>query len=258
MEQGREQPPVSSACSVPRPARRVAHAPMSAPECSLVRAVICAPNARVLSLANSPAIRCETRWTSTCTSRRSLSPEIDHHHDQDRAVLGVVKALAALDPAGCGLDDASAQLEGRTYVMADEAGPHFCIARRIGSRIVKISSVPITHPSAVRQTRRAAANALRAKFSALQHRLDCRAYLVREPRSTSSQRASVSASRHIHAHNPGAPAPGRRASSALHRITNVCIEFAGCPWSTSNMRIRGRSRFRSRVVGNCSARTRNR
>jgi hypothetical protein len=32
-------------------------------------------------------------------------------HDQDRAVLGVVKAVAALDPAGCGLDDAAAQLE---------------------------------------------------------------------------------------------------------------------------------------------------
>ena len=66
----------------------------------------------------------------------SLSPEIGHHHDQDRAVLDIVKALAALDPAGCGLDDSStptrwntrvgdpgacAQLEGSTYVMADEA-----------------------------------------------------------------------------------------------------------------------------------------
>jgi hypothetical protein len=27
----------------------------------------------------------------------------------------------------------------------------------------------------------------------------------------------------------GAPTPCRRASSALHRITNVCIEFAGMP-----------------------------
>ena len=32
-------------------------------------------------------------------------------HDQRRAVLAVVKALAALDPAGYGLDGASAQLE---------------------------------------------------------------------------------------------------------------------------------------------------
>jgi hypothetical protein len=36
-------------------------------------------------------------------------------------VLDVVKALAALDPAGFGLDDACAQLEGSTYVMAEEA-----------------------------------------------------------------------------------------------------------------------------------------
>jgi hypothetical protein len=37
----------------------------------------------------------------------------DHRpsHGEDRSVLGAVKALAALDPAGCGLDDASAQLE---------------------------------------------------------------------------------------------------------------------------------------------------
>ena len=40
-------------------------------------------------------------------------------------MLGVVKALAALDPAGCGLDHASASLEGRTYVMAEEARRHF-------------------------------------------------------------------------------------------------------------------------------------
>jgi hypothetical protein len=41
-------------------------------------------------------------------------------------VLGAVKALAALDPAGCGLDDACAQLESSTYVMAEEA---HCIFR---------------------------------------------------------------------------------------------------------------------------------
>jgi hypothetical protein len=42
-------------------------------------------------------------------------------HDQRRAVLDGVKALAALDPAGFGLDAACAQLEGSTYVMAEEA-----------------------------------------------------------------------------------------------------------------------------------------
>lgn len=40
-------------------------------------------------------------------------------------MLGGVKALAALDPAGCGLDAASAQLASRTYVMAEKARPHF-------------------------------------------------------------------------------------------------------------------------------------
>jgi hypothetical protein len=40
-------------------------------------------------------------------------------------VLAVVKALAALDPAGFGLDDACAQLEGSTYVMAEEARSRF-------------------------------------------------------------------------------------------------------------------------------------
>jgi hypothetical protein len=43
--------------------------------------------------------------------QRSFSPEIGHYNDQDRAVLDLVKALDALDPAGSGLDDASAQLE---------------------------------------------------------------------------------------------------------------------------------------------------
>jgi hypothetical protein len=40
-------------------------------------------------------------------------------------VLDVVKALAALDPSGFGLDDICAQLGISTYVMADEARPHF-------------------------------------------------------------------------------------------------------------------------------------
>ena len=35
-------------------------------------------------------------------------------------MLGVVKALAAFDPTGFGLDDACAQLEGSTYVMTEE------------------------------------------------------------------------------------------------------------------------------------------
>ena len=36
-------------------------------------------------------------------------------------MLGIVKALATLDPSGFGLDEACAQLEGSTYVMSEEA-----------------------------------------------------------------------------------------------------------------------------------------
>jgi hypothetical protein len=70
-------------------------------------------------------------------------------HDQDRAVLSVVKALAALDPAGCGLDGASAQLEGRTYVMAVEARPHFFVdpMRQRSYREDLVGA--LAHPSAV-------------------------------------------------------------------------------------------------------------
>ena len=65
-------------------------------------------------------------------------------------MLDVVKALAALDPSGFGLDDACAQLEGSTYVMAGEARRIFLIlTRAAGSRIVKISSVPSRTLSAV-------------------------------------------------------------------------------------------------------------
>ena len=71
-------------------------------------------------------------------------------HEQRRAVLDVVKALAALDPAGFGLDDACAQLEGSTYVMAEEARRIVsALTRRAGGRMVKISSVPSRTLSAV-------------------------------------------------------------------------------------------------------------
>jgi hypothetical protein len=46
-------------------------------------------------------------------------------HGEDRTVLDVGKALAALDPSGFGLADICAQLGSSTYVMADEARPHF-------------------------------------------------------------------------------------------------------------------------------------
>ena len=69
--------------------------------------------------------------------------------NQRRAVLDVVKALATLDPSGFGLDDACAQLEGSTYVMAEEALLFSVLTRAADSRIVKISSVPSRTLSAV-------------------------------------------------------------------------------------------------------------
>ena len=81
-------------------------------------------------------------------------------------MLVAVKALASLDPAGCGLDAACAQLEGRTYVMADEARPQFCVdaAHRRSYRedLVGASRTPPQYS----QTRSAVANALRAELSA--------------------------------------------------------------------------------------------
>ena len=80
-------------------------------------------------------------------------------------MLDVVKALAALDPAGFGLDDACAQLEGSTYVMAEEARRIVSVlTRAAGRRIVKISSVPSRTLSAVgsdaeRCSRRSQSNA---------------------------------------------------------------------------------------------------
>ena len=60
-----------------------------------------------------------------------------------------VKALAALDPAGSGLDDACAQLESGSYVMAVEARPHFCVdgMRQQSYREDLVDA--IGHPSAV-------------------------------------------------------------------------------------------------------------
>jgi len=65
--------------------------------------------------------------------RVALSNVLPNDHSRQKSAittirierLDVAKAPAALDPAGCGLDAASAQLEGRTNVMADEARPHF-------------------------------------------------------------------------------------------------------------------------------------
>jgi hypothetical protein len=87
-------------------------------------------------------------------------------------VLGGVKALAALDPAGCGLDAACAQLEGRTYVMADEARPQFCVdaAHRRSYREDLVGAWRT--PPRSRQARSAVANALRASSQPLPQPVD--------------------------------------------------------------------------------------
>jgi hypothetical protein len=79
-------------------------------------------------------------------------------------VLGVVKALAMLDPAGFGLDDSStptrwntrvgdpgacAHLEGSTYVTADEARPHFCVDQMCQQSYREDLVGAIVRPSAV-------------------------------------------------------------------------------------------------------------
>ena len=93
----------------------------------------------------------------------------------------------------------------------------------------EISSMPSGIPPQSRQTRNAEADALRAKPQAPFNNDKSIAHVHAIVAFDFKSRASVSASRHIPAHRLGAPTPGRRASSALHCITNVCIEFAGVP-----------------------------
>ena len=150
MERGREQPPDSSACPLPRPARRVAHAPnvragmLAGSRCDLraecTRVVTC-------ELARDPVRN--SLYFSPYFSAFTLLSEVGHHNGQDRAVLDVVKALAALDPAGSGLDDACAQLESSTYVMANEARPHFGVDRGRQQSYREVLVDAIRHPFAV-------------------------------------------------------------------------------------------------------------
>jgi hypothetical protein len=88
---------------------------------SRILAAICKSIARVLLRANGRRFLAERVVLLSDYPRQKSAITMN----KDRAVLSVVKALASLDPAGCRLDDTSAQLEGRTYVMADEAPPYF-------------------------------------------------------------------------------------------------------------------------------------
>jgi hypothetical protein len=113
MERGREQPPGYAACPVSRSARRVLtplcryRKPPSKPR------VICAPITDAFSVAYLSQIA-HGMYRDLEDGFRLRTHLRRPSHDQSRAVLDVVKALAALDPAGFGLDDACAQLEGST------------------------------------------------------------------------------------------------------------------------------------------------
>jgi hypothetical protein len=87
--------------------------------------------------------------TFGCTSSDAFGEDDRPSHGEVRAVLDVVNALASLDPAGFGLDAASAQFEGRAYVMAVTARPHFCIDRMRRRSYGEDLVDAIGHPSAV-------------------------------------------------------------------------------------------------------------
>jgi hypothetical protein len=127
---GRE-PPHFVASPVPRSARRVAYAPVPVSQISIETA----SDLRVVCECVVCCVRIADHRRTHCTFDIDSISEFGLRrpsHDQPGGVLDVVKALAVLDPAGCGLDGASAQLGGRTYVMAGKSSssllrPHFCV-----------------------------------------------------------------------------------------------------------------------------------
>ena len=93
MERGREQPPDSLACPVPRPARRVAHAPVPLSQTAIKRRVICAPITSALFVAYLSQIARGMQRTLDADfglRTRLCRPS----HDQRRAVLDIVKTRA--------------------------------------------------------------------------------------------------------------------------------------------------------------------
>ena len=98
-------------------------------------------------------------------------------------------------------DAASAQLESRTYVMADEARPHFCVDAAHGRSYREGLVGVIAHhfavlPDAERCSRRSQSYAFGPFNNQLIDRNTSRAIAAFDFKS----RASVSAARHIHAH----------------------------------------------------------
>jgi hypothetical protein len=81
-------------------------------------------------------------------------------------VLDVVKALAALDPEGFGLDDICARSEVAICDGRRNSTSISTLTGCAGSRIVKVSSMPLGIPPQSRQMRSAEADALRATLPA--------------------------------------------------------------------------------------------
>ena len=152
MERGREQPPGFIATAAPRPSRRVAHAPVS-----------------VVAITRSMFERSARRCTCvvTCIHAADQTGIALHFQHSSAKVLRAASAITSSasscarsrqgsslrsDPlcGPAGLDDTCAQLEGSTYVMAEEARRIFSVLTRAASRrMVKISSVPSRTLSAV-------------------------------------------------------------------------------------------------------------
>ena len=159
-----------------------------------------------------------------------------------------------------GLDDACAQLEGSTYVMAEEARRIFHIdpssMQTYGEDLVGA----ITHPLRSRIRR----GALQPSLSELR----CSSFhnqvrslgreLARPPRLTLGhayccrRHACIRAYRHQRAGITSA------RWSALHHSTNIRLEFTGVPMEFIERADDRPEPIRSRGVGNCSATKRNR
>ena len=212
MERGREQPPDFDGLSCPEDGPGVAHAPVSVPRTSRALSL---RSARRLHVRCRVCRRCRSRAERTALS--TLIPVRPVHrpsHDQRRAVLDVVKALAALDPAGFGLDDACAQLEGSTYVMAEEARCSFSVLTRAAGQTYREDLVgAIAHPL----RSRIRCGALQPPLSEQRRSsfnnplIDRATLLARSLRRLHVTRIAVGVTPASALHVIGAPAPGRRA-----------------------------------------------
>jgi hypothetical protein len=220
--------------------------------------VICAPISSAFFVAYLPQIG-HGMYCNFDDGVR-LGTHLRRPHDQRRAVLDVVKALAAVDLRAPAFDDVCAQLEGSTYVMADEARLHFCVDRTRSRSYREDLIDAVGHPSAVSPD----AELLKPTLSEQRCQLPsttstsighCPAISAR---STSSRalrcRRHATSTLIVIARRPQVGA--RRAHSTASRTSVASSQRR--TWSTSNRRIQDRSRSPSPAAVNCSARRRNR